>query len=139
VKRLTNKNGCDLPDLRGLHVGQRDSFSDTPYSVNVFVVGDGGIILAADDRVVHADPAMLSIGLPTRPGWHKQLSPTTNSLYSISFTADNMRGVAVGDAGTILMTDNSGETWSTVGSGQIDDNLRGVHIIERELQRAEVY
>lgn len=47
--------------------------------------------------------------------WSPVPSPTTDSLFGVAF-GTSRRGWAVGDAGTILRTDDAGASWSPIGS-----------------------
>ncbi|MGH7597372.1 MAG: YCF48-related protein, partial [bacterium] len=69
--------------------------------------------------------------LKTRNGartWSKQISGTTNHLYSASFV-DTTTGWAVGTSGTILKTSDGGATWSPQNSGTTN-TLRSVLFID---------
>ena len=60
-------------------------------------------------------------------GWFSLSSGTSNSLNGIGFfTTDYV--IAVGDAGTILMTTNGGNSWESVPSGT-SENLNSISVI----------
>src|SRR4030043_77905 len=63
----------------------------------------------------------------TLPGWVLQGSGTTQDLYDVAFI-NSTHGWAVGDYGTILSTNNSGQTWVAQTSGTTKD-LRGVDFV----------
>ncbi len=65
--------------------------------------------------------------LNAQTGWFSLNSGTTNTLHSVDFlTADYV--IAVGDAGTILMTTDAGTNWQSITSGTTQ-NLNGISII----------
>ena len=70
---------------------------------------------------------------PARPfvnAWHNLL-PTEQSLNSITLTADARTGVAVGQNGTILRTQDGGETWRAPAAGSgTQAYLAGVHFAD---------
>ena len=49
----------------------------------------------------------------TQSGWYAQTSNTVNNLNAIHATADGRTAWAVGDAGTIVTTNDAGVTWTT--------------------------
>lgn len=60
------------------------------------------------------------------PGsWTPQFTGVTTDLYGVAHIVDE-RWVAVGDAGTILLTTNNGVTWARVGEGVTIERLEGV-------------
>ena len=50
-------------------------------------------------------------------GWYVQTSGTGSSLNGVFFQSDGRRGVAVGNAGTVLTTANAGASWTIRTSG----------------------
>ncbi len=50
-------------------------------------------------------------------GWYVQASGTSNALNAVFFQSDGRRGVAVGNAGTLLTTANAGAAWTIRTSG----------------------
>ena len=75
---------------------------------NVWVVGDGGVILYSEDGGLN---------------WRQQTSGTTMPLYNVDFR-DKNDGYVVGKSGTILRTENGGATWETVPTNFKDTFLR---------------
>jgi photosystem II stability/assembly factor-like uncharacterized protein len=71
---------------------------DFPQSTRGFAVGGGG-------RISHSTDAGVT--------WSDQSSGTSNSLNDVSFASDALRGIAVGDSGTIVWTANGGEPGGT--------------------------
>ncbi len=61
---------------------------------------------------------------------HSQQLRDDASLHGVAFV-DNLRGVACGDRGTILTTDDAGETWQLRNSG-VDCRLSDVLWIDRQ-------
>lgn len=59
-------------------------------------------------------------------GWSTQTNPTTQTLYGVANSNSNI-WVAVGDAGTIIRSSDSGITWTTVTS-PVADALHGVSL-----------
>lgn len=88
------------------------------YSWGDLFVGDNGLIIKADSIGY-----MLSGGRRMR--WRVIPSGTTKHLNAIIGGNGSPRYVAVGDDGTILKSDNYGETWINV-SGVTNENLYGV-------------
>ena len=66
---------------------------DFPQMTSGFAVGWGGTTLHSTDAGVT---------------WNEQTSGTSANLNDVSFAADALRGIAVGDSGTILWTANGG-------------------------------
>jgi photosystem II stability/assembly factor-like uncharacterized protein len=64
-----------------------------PQSTSGFAAGAGG-------RISHSTDAGIT--------WSDQSSGTSNNLNDVSFASDALRGIAVGDSGTILWTANGG-------------------------------
>ena len=75
--------------LQGLHF---------PQPTSGFAVGLGG-------RILHST----NMGI----AWTDQTSGTSANLNDVSFASDALRGIAVGDSGTILWTANGGEPGPT--------------------------
>ena len=71
---------------------------DFPQPTSGFAVGLGG-------RIVHSTDAGIT--------WADQASGTSANLNDVSFASDALRGIAVGDSGTILWTANGGEPGPT--------------------------
>src|SRR5436190_17563235 len=71
---------------------------DFPQPTSGFAVGAGG-------RISHSTDAGIT--------WTDQTSGTSANLNDVSFASDALRGIAVGDSGTILWTANGGEPVST--------------------------
>jgi photosystem II stability/assembly factor-like uncharacterized protein len=67
---------------------------DFPQPTSGFAVGAGG-------RISHSTDAGIT--------WTDQTSGTSANLNDVSFASDALRGIAVGDSGTILWTANGGE------------------------------
>ena len=67
---------------------------DFPQPTSGFAVGAGG-------RISHSTDAGIT--------WTDQTSGTSANLNDVSFASDALRGIAVGDSGTILWTSNGGE------------------------------
>ena len=82
-------------------------------STTVVAVGDGGRILRSTDSGAN---------------WTTPASPTTNSLFGLSF-ANASAGMAVGGNGTILKTTDGGQTWTSLSSGS-GFELRGVWMFD---------
>jgi photosystem II stability/assembly factor-like uncharacterized protein len=66
---------------------------DFPQMTSGFAVGWGG-------RILHSTDAGIT--------WTDQTSGTTANLNDVSFSSDALRGIAVGDSGTIVWTANGG-------------------------------
>jgi photosystem II stability/assembly factor-like uncharacterized protein len=66
---------------------------DFPQPTSGFAVGAGG-------RIAHSTDAGIT--------WTDQISGTSANLNDVSFASDALRGIAVGDSGTILWTANGG-------------------------------
>ena len=66
---------------------------DFPQPTSGFAVGAGGRILHTTDTGIT---------------WTDQTSGTSANLNDVSFASDALRGIAVGDSGTILWTANGG-------------------------------
>ncbi len=75
---------------------------------NVWVVGDGGVILFSEDGGLN---------------WRVQTSGTTMPLYNVDFR-DRNDGYVVGKSGTILRTENGGATWEVVQTNFKETFLR---------------
>jgi len=75
--------------IQGLH---------SPQPTSGFAVGAGG-------RISHSTDAGIT--------WTDQTSGTSANLNDVSFASDALRGIAVGDSGTILWTANGGEPGPT--------------------------
>ena len=86
----------DGPDNNGLD-------SDTTYYYKVMVYNDKGAYSESDEENITTDS----------PAWFEINSPTTNYLYSLTFTDEN-NGWAIGNAGTILHSD--GISWEVISS-----------------------
>ena len=71
---------------------------DFPQPTSGFAAGAGG-------RISHSTDAGIN--------WTDQTSGTTANLNDVSFGSDALRGIAVGDSGTILWTANGGEPGPT--------------------------
>jgi photosystem II stability/assembly factor-like uncharacterized protein len=71
---------------------------DFPQSNSGFAAGAGG-------RISHSTDAGIT--------WSDQASGTSNNLNDVSFASDALRGIAVGDSGTILWTANGGQPGPT--------------------------
>src|SRR6266567_522356 len=71
---------------------------DFPQPTSGFAVGAGG-------RISHSTDAGIT--------WTDQTSGTSTNLNDVSFASDALRGIAVGDSGTILWTANGGEPGPT--------------------------
>src|SRR5205814_3731151 len=71
---------------------------DFPQPSSGFAVGAGG-------RISHSTDAGIT--------WTDQTSGTSANLNDVSFVSDALRGIAVGDSGTILWTANGGEPGPT--------------------------
>jgi photosystem II stability/assembly factor-like uncharacterized protein len=71
---------------------------DFPQPTSGFAVGAGG-------RISHSTDAGIT--------WTDQTSGTSANLNDVSFASDALRGIAVGDSGTILWTANGGEPGPT--------------------------
>jgi len=71
---------------------------DFPQSTSGFAAGWGG-------RISHSTDAGIT--------WIDETSGTSANLNDVSFASDALRGIAVGDNGTILWTANGGEPGST--------------------------
>jgi photosystem II stability/assembly factor-like uncharacterized protein len=71
---------------------------DFPQPTSGFAVGGGG-------RISHSTDAGIT--------WADQTSGTSVNLNDVSFASDALRGIAVGDSGTILWTANGGEPGQT--------------------------
>jgi photosystem II stability/assembly factor-like uncharacterized protein len=69
-----------------------------PQPTSGFAVGAGG-------RISHSTDAGIT--------WTNQTSGTSANLNDVSFASDALRGIAVGDSGTILWTANGGEPGPT--------------------------
>jgi len=68
----------------------------------------------------------------SEPGtWQVVREPSEDVYYSSLHFADRNNGWAVGDSGTIIHTDNGGNTWEYQQSGTQND-LRDVHFIDRQ-------
>jgi photosystem II stability/assembly factor-like uncharacterized protein len=67
---------------------------DFPQPTSGFAVGGGG-------RISHSSDTGVT--------WSDQSSGTSNNLNDVSFASDALRGIAVGDSGTIVSTANGGE------------------------------
>src|SRR5207253_5527497 len=71
---------------------------DFPVITSGFAVGWAG-------RISHSTDAGIT--------WTDQTSGTSANLNDVSFASDALRGIAVGDSGTILWTANGGEPGAT--------------------------
>jgi photosystem II stability/assembly factor-like uncharacterized protein len=71
---------------------------DFPQPTSGFAVGGGG-------RISHSSDTGVT--------WSDQSSGTSNNLNDVSFASDALRGIAVGDSGTIVSTANGGEPGGT--------------------------
>jgi photosystem II stability/assembly factor-like uncharacterized protein len=91
---------------------KRDLFALTVLGNTVHVAGQGGLLMRSPDRGAT---------------WNKQLSRTRCDIYAMSFLVDG-RGLAVGDEGLILLTDNNGIEWVRLShAGR--NSFHGVHWI----------
>ncbi len=61
--------------------------------------------------------------------WEKINIPTSQTLYSVYFT-DSLFGWAVGDTGTIIHTDDGGDSW-TIQDSKTDNNIRDIFFLDR--------
>lgn len=86
-----------------------DLRSATVFGDNIWACGENGIILKSTDGGV---------------SWKRQVSRTTELLYSIQFVNEN-DGWIVGENGVVLRTTNGGTDWQI--SAQSFEDLRGVY------------
>jgi len=63
--------------------------------------------------------------------WEQQNSPTTNTLYDVTFV-DSSLGWAVGDSGTIIYTTDGGGVWTIQTSGTTV-NLKSLDFVDQNL------
>ena len=66
-----------------------------------FPQSNSGFAAVAGGRISHSTDAGIT--------WSDQASGTSNNLNDVSFASDALRGIAVGDSGTILWTANGGQ------------------------------
>lgn len=102
----------------GASVVLQEVYAD-PVTGNVWVVGNGGVILNTTDRGAT---------------WTQQASGETGTLYSICFVNENEGpaelGWVVGDGGVIIHTEDGGATWEPQVS-DISEQLRSVFFANR--------
>ena len=60
--------------------------------------------------------------------WYQQNSGTNKNLYAVQFTDAN-NGLAVGDSGTVLRTNDGGTSWTPVVTG-ITDNFTAMYFVD---------
>ena len=90
-------------------------------AVNLILIGQDGKILKSSSFEL----AMANTGTFTPPdSWTVLSSGTTENLNNIKFLDDDT-GIIVGDNGTILISNDGGETWSSMNSG-VDENLNTI-------------
>lgn len=90
---------------------------------NVFSVSGSGLVTALGEGVTQlvasaggrADSD--TVAVIVQRGWYAQASNTTNDLNGVCFLPDGRSGWAVGNAGTIVHTNDAGASWSTQLSG----------------------
>ena len=88
-------------------------------NTNVFTVSNAGTVTGRGEGIAplyassggQADTSLVAVYV--QPGWYVQPSGTTNNLNGVFFQPNGFNGVAVGDAGTIVRTTNSGASWAT--------------------------
>jgi photosystem II stability/assembly factor-like uncharacterized protein len=90
-----------------------NAMANDPADNNAVVVGDSGEIYTITD--VEMDDMKAS-------SWVSAAVPTVNSLNAVAAYANNSF-VAVGDAGTILYSTDSGATWKSVA--KVTDDMAG--------------
>lgn len=85
-----------------------------------FATEDIGVIVGAEGRIART----------TNGGrrWDEVRSPTSNLLNRVAFLEDGRTGWAVGFGGTILYTQDAGETWAAQPSGSFAE-LFGLHLV----------
>jgi hypothetical protein len=76
-------------------------FFDQPIEGVAFPTAASGFAVGAVGRILHTTD--------TGTTWTDQTSGSSANLHDISFASDALRGITVGDAGTILLTTNGGE------------------------------
>lgn len=88
------------------------------YPVTVAAAGTNNLRDIASDgsRLYIAGDRGLILKQQLDGSWAAQTSGTANSLYAIAFTAVD-KGVAVGQSGKVLYTDDGGSTWRSGTSG----------------------
>jgi photosystem II stability/assembly factor-like uncharacterized protein len=84
----------------------------------VFTVSRNGLVTARGEGVARLFAAAggltdtATVAVFVQPGWYTQPSNTSNDLNGVFFAPDGRDGWAVGDAGTIVHTDDAGAFWS---------------------------
>ena len=73
-----------------------------------YIVGAGGMILKNGNS----------------GAWAKQTSGTTQDLHDVFFQDDEYGGIAVGNRGTAIKTDNGGAAWTPETHGHLLGSLR---------------
>jgi photosystem II stability/assembly factor-like uncharacterized protein len=76
-------------------------FFDQPIEGVAFPTATSGFAVGAVGRILHTTD--------TGTTWTDQTSGSSANLHDISFASDALRGITVGDGGTILLTTNGGE------------------------------
>ena len=92
-------------------------FAWSSSDAGVITVSTSGRVTAAGEGVAlliaaaggKSDTATVAVYV--QPGWYTQPSGTTNDLNGVFFQSNGRDGWAVGDAGTIVHTDDAGATW----------------------------
>lgn len=127
------------PTLDTLVVGQLRQFTAVAKDTNDVVVANAAFAWASSDPGVFTvnslgrvtgvgegvaqlfasaggltDTATVVVFL--QPGWYTQASATSNDLNGVFFRPNGRDGWAVGDAGTIVRTDDAGASWGTRAS-----------------------
>ncbi len=98
------------------------------------------ILLDADragERIVAVgERGMAALSDDNGQSWRFVVTPTTRTLTAVAFADDDRTGVAVGHGGTVLRTEDAGETWqsSPIEEAGIDSllgatSLGGDHLI----------
>ncbi len=98
------------------------AFAWSSSDVGVFTVSRSGRVTAMGEGVASlyaaaggfADTATVVVYVQN--GWYVQPSGTVNNLNGVFFQPDGRDGWAVGDAGTIVHTDNAGANWGAQAS-----------------------
>jgi photosystem II stability/assembly factor-like uncharacterized protein len=93
-------------DLHGVHVANATA---------AWAVGGGGTVLGYDGT-----------------DWTLQDSGIAATLRAVHFTDGGELGWAVGDAGTIIATDNQGADWEVRGTPPGTGDLHGVSVVDKE-------
>ena len=88
----------------------------------VFTVNQGGRVTAVGEGVASLYAAAggltdtATVVVFFQPGWYTQASNTGNDLNGVFFLPNGRDGWAVGDAGTIVHTDDAGASWGNQAS-----------------------